>query len=124
MTTAAILLSIHPRHGEAILDGSKRFEFRRRIPRFQVGRVVMYQTMPVGRVVGEFECGRVLSLPPVDLWEVAGEHGGVSREEFFAYFGDRKIGHALEVTAPKRYAQGQMLGSQPPQSWRYLKGEG
>ena len=55
-----ILLSIKPEFAEKILDGTKKFEFRRRVhTRPEVKSVIIYATMPVGRVIGEFSIERI-----------------------------------------------------------------
>lgn len=53
-----VLLSIQPEYAEKILNGTKRFEYRKAVTRNEsVRTVVIYATMPVGKVVGEFEVG-------------------------------------------------------------------
>ena len=59
-----VLLSIRPEFAEKILDGRKRFEFRRTIFRdTNVTKAIIYASRPVCRVIGEFEIEEVLSLP-------------------------------------------------------------
>ena len=61
-----ILLPIHAEFVEKIKDGSKRFEFRRRIPsKLHKGDfVAIYCTRPICKIVGCFEVGGVLSGSP------------------------------------------------------------
>ena len=60
-----VLLSIRPVHVESILSGAKRFEFRRRMfARRDVRSVLIYCTMPVGRLVAEFEIAGILEDTP------------------------------------------------------------
>ncbi|WP_369009144.1 ASCH domain-containing protein, partial [Escherichia coli] len=47
-----VLLSIKPEFAEKILNGTKRFEFRKGIFKNpQISTVVIYATMPLGKVV-------------------------------------------------------------------------
>lgn len=121
-----ILLSIRPEYAFSILDGSKRFEFRRRIHRDdRVHTVVIYATMPVGKVIGEFTIGDIHSENPSRLWRKTSRFSGISREFFDLYFEGRDIGHAIEVKSVKRYRTPRPLheflaSGVAPQSYAYL----
>lgn len=121
-----ILLSIKPEYAESILDGHKKFEFRKSIFRnSDVKTVVIYATMPVGKVVGEFEVDRVISLAPDDLWDMTKKYAGITRDFFDEYFSERSRGFAIGVKNPQRYdapfSLSELLpGAVPPQSFRYL----
>lgn len=50
-----VLLSIKPEFVEKIFSGEKRFEYRKSIFKQQnIDTIVIYSTMPVGMIVGEF----------------------------------------------------------------------
>jgi predicted transcriptional regulator len=124
-----VLLSIKPEYAEKILNGTKRFEYRKAVPRNEsVRTVVIYATMPVGKVVGEFEVGGVLCEKPKDLWKRTKEASGITREFFDSYFDGREQAMAIAVKKPKRYTTPKSLkdvsGSiSPPQSFQYLAAE-
>lgn len=121
-----VLLSIKPEYAEKILNGTKRFEYRKAVPRNQsVRTVVIYATMPVGKVVGEFEVGGVLRDKPSVLWARTKEASGITRAFFDRYFSGRTEASAIAVKRPKRYPRPLSLeavsGSMtPPQSFQYL----
>ncbi len=121
-----VLLSIRPQFANAILEGTKLFELRRKIFRDNdVRRVVIYASSPVCRVVGEFSIDAVLALEPTKLWFHTSRGAGVDRKFFDDYFRGRTIGFAIKVTNPKRYAKPRRLEEQygitrPPQSFCYL----
>ena len=50
-----VLLSIKPEFVSSIFKGEKRFEYRRTIFKSPVERVVIYETSPTKKIVGEFE---------------------------------------------------------------------
>lgn len=52
---ATILLSIKPEYAEKILEGTKKFEYRRIIPKQNVDKIIIYESAPVSKVVGEVE---------------------------------------------------------------------
>ncbi len=121
-----ILLSIKPEYAEKILNGTKRFEYRRALYRNkEVRSVVLYATKPVGMVVGEFEVGGVVSDDPESLWISTKKHSGITRQYFMAYFENRRTAFAIKVTNPTRYdeplALCDLVGTSPaPQSFMYL----
>lgn len=121
-----VLLSIKPEYANSILDGIKKFEFRRRIHRdSRVCSVVIYATKPVGKVVGEFSIKDVLTEHPNLLWERTKDFSGITKEFFFEYFRDRNVGHAIEVNRAKRYLFPKnisefLVSGVAPQSYAYI----
>jgi len=121
-----VLLSIKPEYAEKILNGTKRFEYRKAAPRNEaVHTVVIYATMPVGRVVGEFEVAGVLRESPDVLWKQTRTASGITRAFFDEYFSGRDEAVAIAVRKPKRYPKPLMLedvsgSATAPQSFQYL----
>ncbi len=121
-----ILLSIKPEYAEKILSGEKRFEFRRILPKNkEVKKVVIYATMPVGKVIGEFEIADFISAAPSLLWELTEEFSGISLTFFEDYFSGREVAHAIKVGDVKRYRKAKKLTDvlshgTPPQSFCYI----
>lgn len=121
-----VLLSIKPEYAEQILKGRKKFEFRKSIfKNSEVDTVIIYATMPIGKVIGEFKVGNIISLTPHELWKLTEKHAGISRTFFDEYFFDRDVGFAITVENPKRYSnpinlQDLIPGATPPQSFRYI----
>jgi len=51
-----VLLSIKPEYAEKILNGEKKYEFRKVLPKNKsITKVIIYATMPIGKVIGEFQ---------------------------------------------------------------------
>ncbi len=121
-----VLLSIKPEFANSILNGERKFEFRRRIFKDKnVKTIVIYATQPVGRVIGEFEVGEIIESKPVDLWHSTKKHAGITKDFFESYFMGRNVGFAISVENPKRYDEPILLkdflpGAIPPQSYRYV----
>jgi len=119
-------LSIKPEFAESILNGEKRFEFRKGVFRNkEVKTVVIYATMPVGKVVGEFDIDGIISSEPAELWKTTRKYAGITRDFFDAYFSQRTTGFAIAVKNPRRYENPVLLkelvpGAVPPQSFRYI----
>lgn len=64
-----ILLPIHPDHVKNIFNGTKRYEFRKRICKKPVDRILIYSTSPVMKVMGEAEIEDILVDTPEIIWE-------------------------------------------------------
>lgn len=118
------LLSIKPRFASAIFEGQKRFEFRRSIFSRPVDIVIVYVTVPVRKVVGEFDVRSIIAEPLPMLWERTKSFAGIEEDFFFRYFEGQEHGYAIEVgkvrTYDRPYCPTEHLGIRPPQSFLYL----
>lgn len=116
-----VLMSIRPVYADAILDGRKTFELRRRRPSFARGtRVLVYSSAPHQKLQGTFEVGRVLADEPDALWNEVGDYAGIERDAFDAYFEGCARAYAIEVENPKRIKPAR-LSIRPPQSYLFLR---
>lgn len=116
-----VLMSIRPVYAEAIFDGTKTVELRRRRPSFVDGtRVLVYSSSPHQKLQGTFEVGGILADEPHVLWEEVGERAGVDRQVFDAYFAGCAVAYAIEVKNPKRIKPTR-LSIRPPQSYLFLR---
>lgn len=121
-----VLLSIKPEFVEKILDGSKKFEFRKGIFKNSlVTSVVIYSTMPVGMVVGEFDIADVIHDEPSIVWKKTKKFAGISKDFFDIYFESREKAYAIEISNVRKYDQPMLLSAlgkniSAPQSYRYL----
>ncbi|GKW23461.1 hypothetical protein PEC311524_10550 [Pectobacterium carotovorum subsp. carotovorum] len=121
-----VLLSIKPEFVEKILDGSKRFEFRKGMFKNpDVKSVVIYSTMPVGKVVAEFDIDDVIEDKPSKVWNKTKKHAGISKNFFDEYFGSKEKAFAIKIGDLRVYEtplQLSALGENitAPQSYRYL----
>ena len=79
-------LPIKPVYANRILDGSKRYEFRRSRFRQDVTHVVIYSTSPVSKIVGIAEVARVKAASVSAAWRQTRQGAGISRSAFNAYF--------------------------------------
>lgn len=121
----AVLMSIHPRHAEKLLAGTKRVELRKTAFADDVSRVVVYATAPTKAVVGWLEVEAVEEHSPTRVWALFGAITGISRREFREYYKGRRRAVAIRVRDPQRlevpvalHELGDDLCA--PQSYRYL----
>ena len=120
-----VLLSIKPEFVEKIINGTKAFEYRRVIcKRKDVKTVVVYESNPIRKVVGEFDVGEIIRDDPISLWSKTKDFSGTTSEMFFKYFANRKFGYAIKIESYKACRKPKSLESLgaplPPQSFRYL----
>ena len=108
-----------------ILNGSKKFELRRRFTSKDVKNILIYETSPTMKVVGEIKIKKIHILPLEELWSLTAKSNGVSKEEFFKYYKGLSEGIAIEVIEPKKFGKPEKLDkydiSKPPQSFQFIK---
>ena len=94
-----VLLSIKPKYVNEIVNGNKRYEFRKSVfrKRGNVGKVYIYASSPVKRIVGAFTIESIIEERPEELWRKCKEFSGISEVEFFDYFRDKDKGYAIEI---------------------------
>ena len=94
-----VLLSIKPKYVKAILNGTKKYEFRKSAFRCKedIELVYMYATSPVKKIVGVFTIECIVEDYPKNLWAKFKQFSGIEEEEFFRYFGGNKKGFAIKI---------------------------
>jgi predicted transcriptional regulator len=124
-----MMLSIHPRHVEKILEGTKSVELRRTRPLVTPGQpVAIYATLPSGALVATCRISEVHAGAPASIWRLVGGDTGVTRAEFDGYFEGAAFAVALrldavtalagEISLKQLRAQGRRF--HPPQTWHFL----
>ena len=123
-----VLLSIKPKYVVEIMNGNKRYEFRKSIFRCRedVELVYVYSTSPVKKIVGVFTIETIIEDHPKNLWESFREFSGIVEEEFFSYFGGNKKGFAIAIGDVEVFEDPidpkiSIPGFVPPQSFRYVE---
>lgn len=122
---AVVLLAIHPEYAEAILQGRKKVEFRKRSFRRRISHVVVYSTKPVARITGVFAVRAIDEGPPQKLWAKYRQVGGISESRFFDYYSGALHGVAIRVAQAWRLSSPMKLNEvghdlSAPQSFAYL----
>ncbi|MHA1409731.1 MAG: ASCH domain-containing protein, partial [Candidatus Odinarchaeia archaeon] len=92
-----IILSIKPKYCEKIKSGTKTYEFRKSIFKRKIGKVFIYSSSPVQKIIGTFEIDNIINDTPHKLWEICNGSSGLSKSEFFNYFNNTKQGYALKI---------------------------
>lgn len=121
-----ILLSIKPEYTNRILEGSKKFEFRRSVAKRKVDRILIYSTAPEMKVVAMVEVIGVMKDSPKRLWEKTRTHAGISRPKFMDYYANRSVAYAYQLGELQKFDTPKTLAeygiSAAPQSFVYVEG--
>lgn len=119
-----ILLPIHPIFAQKILDGEKRYEYRKKLCKKDVKKLYLYATAPQKCIVGEAEILEKIYIGKKELWERSGSRSGITYEQFAAYFQKSEKAGAYFLGNVKKYDAAVKLEDvgihYPPQSFLYV----
>jgi predicted transcriptional regulator len=98
------IFSIRPKYAKRIFDGTKKYEFRKRIfKKPNVNTIIVYATSPVKKLVGYFLIDDIIKTSPEELWEISKEKAGIAKQEFFSYFNEREVGFGIKIKRPVQF---------------------
>jgi len=122
------ILSIKVKYVEKILNGNKKYEFRKTSFKRDVKKILVYATKPTSAFVCFLDAGEIIEDEPENLWRDFGEFSGLEKKEFFDYFGDRDTGVAIEIKKVEEFSRPIKPEKifpefMPPQSWIYVPAE-
>ena len=122
----AVLLSIKPEFVHKIFEGTKKFEFRKRVFKdISVKKVIVYSSSPEQKVIGEFEIETILNDTPNNIWIQTKLYSGISQEFYDEYFEGRDKAYAIKVASTKMYRKQKTLADfnvqSAPQSFAYVE---
>ena len=118
-------MAIQPAYAQAILDGSKQVEFRKRRLAADIDTVLIYESAPTKRIVGHFTIERTELATPRGLWRSFGSVGSIAQADYLTYYGNSERAVGLVISRVKRYEHPVALAelsARPavPQSFSYL----
>lgn len=92
-----ILLSIKPEYVNRIIEGTKKYEYRRRIAKKKVDLIIIYCTHPIMKIVATVEIKGIVYAAPSTLWEQTKFAAGISRKKYREYFKNCKVAYAYKL---------------------------
>lgn len=98
-----MLLSINPEHVENIMNGNKKFEFRKVRCRPDVDKIIIYATSPVMKVVGEADVIDVIVDLPEQVWKQTSEFAGISKLFYDRYYQNKEVAVAYRLGQVRKY---------------------
>lgn len=121
-----VLMSIKPQFVKEIFNGNKKFEYRKAIFKNKdIKTVVVYATMPIGKIIGEFEIDTILVEHPSEIWQLTKEYSGITEEFYDEYFSGRDIAYAIKIKSLNEYNEpicpyANNANFKAPQSFKYI----
>ena len=120
-----VVMSIKPKFVEKILNGTKIFELRKKIFKKEVERVIIYESSPTKKIVGEFIIDRVVSDTPNKIYQKYNKYLGIDEVNYFEYFKNINIAYAIKIKKVIKYEKELTLADfnleRAPQSYQYIK---
>jgi predicted transcriptional regulator len=99
-----VVLSVHAKHAQAMMQGNKTVEIRRRFADRWIGRnASIYSAGGSGSLMGTVKIGDAIKGTPNDIWERFHTVIGCSRKEFDDYSGSRPYLWAISLIDPQPY---------------------
>lgn len=123
------VISIKPEYVEAIIEGYKVYELRRRKLNLCRGdHLIIYETSPSKKVKAVAEIENIIDDNLTSLWETVSERCSLSFKSFSSYFEGCVNGYALKLKNIKTYKNPPTLDElrqyapaySPPQFFHYL----
>lgn|SRR5690554_4067279 len=96
-TLTDAILSIKPVYAEAILDGVKTVEFRKKVFKKNVERIYIYSSSPTKMIVGYFTFSDIVEDTPENLWKTFYKVGGIKKADFFDYYKEAEKGFGIVI---------------------------
>ena len=119
-----IILPISPVFANKIVNGEKKYEFRKKLAKKDVNKIYIYATSPVKKIIGEVEVLSKISMDKKELWELSYNEAGVTKEFYLKYFSENKEANAYLLGKVEKYYEGISLAdigiSYVPQSFVYI----
>ena len=124
MQMNTILLSINPEHVENIINGTKKYEFRRVKCKQKIDKILIYATSPIKMIVGEATVLDVIEDSIEQVWKITSEFSGISETFFNDYYigKHQAVAYRLgKVTSfPKPFSLDTIGVKAAPQSFVYM----
>lgn len=121
---STILLSINPEYVDKIFNGEKKYEFRKIRCKRQINKILIYETVPTKKIVGEANVAEVLQGIPEMVWESTKNAAGISKEYFDKYYKNKEVATAYKLINVIKYKEPLSLEKigikSAPQSFMYI----
>lgn len=127
-TLTDVILSIKPVYANAILEGVKTVEFRKRIFKKNVDKIFIYSSSPIKMIVGYFTFSNIVEDTPENLWKIFHQVGGINKDDFFEYYKETEKGFGIVIKEVVKFEAEKdpmefIENFTAPQSYVYLERE-
>jgi predicted transcriptional regulator len=125
-TLTSVILSIKPVYAQAIMSGTKKVEFRKKIFKRPVNKIFVYSSSPEKKIIGFFTIKEIVENNPKNLWQEFNKVGGIKKNDFFNYYQNSETGFSIKINGVQKFENGIDPSDFfdnfcPPQSYIYLE---
>jgi len=103
---------------------AKKIEYRTKLAKDNVDKMIIYCTAPIKNIVGEVDVIRTITDKLEKIWNKTKKYSGISKEGFDTYFTKNKTANAYVLDDVKEYRRYKTLEDfdlkTAPQSFYYL----
>ena len=92
-----MLLSIKPEYVDKIVAGTKKYEFRKFHCHEDIDTIVIYETAPIKKVIGEVALLDIIEGDVEYVWHKTRGFGGILEKDYKAYYEGRKVAIAYQL---------------------------
>lgn len=119
-----ILISINPKYVEKILSGTKKYEYRKTLPKKNIDKMIIYSTSPIKKIVAEVEIIEILTDNKEKIWELTKNNSGIDKKFYDEYYKNKEVAVAYKLGKVTKYKKEKDLAEYNinyyPQSFVYL----
>ena len=123
-----ILMSIKPEYVDKIFTGEKKYEYRKRMCKEKIDRIIVYSSFPIQKVVGELKIKQVLYNKKSIIWDKTNRYGGIKKTKYDKYYENCDYAVAYEIEKAILYDKQKDLKDfnvkMAPQSYVYITNKG
>ena len=119
-----ILLSIKPKYVEKILNWTKKYELRKRVPKDDIDTIYIYETVPSKKIVAKFKVEKILDDNKEKIWDAIWEFLWISKEDFMKYFFWKENACAYKIWDIEKLdvdPYKEIENFSPPQGYKFVK---
>lgn len=99
-----ILMPINPIHVEKIMSGTKKYEYRKILPKkTNLDIMLIYSTSPIKKVIGEAEILEIIIDNKEIVWNKTKDNSGINKEFYDKYYQNKDFAVAYKLGKIKKY---------------------
>lgn len=122
----AILMPIKPEYVYEILNGNKKYEYRKiKAKKDNVDKMIIYATAPIKKIVAEVKIVDILEDTPDNIWKKTQKYSGIEKKFYNSYYKNKDVAIAYQLENIIKYEKPldlKDLGiNYYPQSFVYLE---
>ena len=99
------LYSIKPIYSNQIINGTKKYELRKRMPAKKLDYILIYSSSPTSKVIGYAEVKDIYKNTVHQVWKHTSKYAGISKKAYEEYFNGCQNAYAIELGLVKKFVR-------------------